>query len=301
MAPRFDRINQCLWWDDRRVELSANAFNLLRYLVERPNQLVTKSELLDAVWPDAYVVDAVLSVTISQLREAFGDAARQPRFIETVYGRGYRWVGYLAPDEPPAATAVRDAGAAPIVGRDAALAELGAALARAAAGNRQLVLITGDPGIGKTALTDRFLASAAAPAAVSARGQCVDAYGMAEPYMPLLEAMQQLVRSIDGAIDVLRAQAPTWLLQLPGLLSPGEHDELQRALILVPDRASYATTGVTPTAPPEDIHIDTVTGVWQLIVAGETPLEAELETHSDSYTVRRLLCHWLEEGSLTQK
>lgn len=229
-APRFDRVNQSIWWGDRRVELSANAFRLLCHLLERPRQLVTKDELLDAVWRDAHVVDAVLSVTVSQLREAFDDDARRPRFIETIYRRGYRWIGTLAPDAAPAATEVVDAGAARLVGRDAALAELDAATARAAGGRRQLVFVTGEPGIGKTALIDHFLAAAPARPCLIARGQCIGAYGTAEPYMPLLEALQQLVPATPGAIDALRAQAPTWLLQLPGLLSPGEHDALQRAL-----------------------------------------------------------------------
>ena len=243
--PRFDRVNQCVWWGERRVELSANGFRLLEHLVSRPHQLVSKAELLDAVWPDSYVVDAVLSVTVSQLRDAFGDDARQPRFIETVYGRGYRWVGTLAPDAAASASASvsvsdtigavpidddGDAAATTLVGRDAALAELEAALARAGSGRRQLVFVTGEPGIGKTSLIDHFLASAAAPGRLVARGQCIDSYGMGESYMPLLEALQQLVRGSEDAIGTLRAQAPTWLLQLPGLLSPTEHDELRRLL-----------------------------------------------------------------------
>src|SRR5262245_40136009 len=247
-APRLDRVNQCIWWGERRVELSANAFHLLAYLVERPQMLVTKDELLDTVWPETHVVDAVLSVTVSQLREAFGDDPRQPRFIETVHGRGYRWIGTLAPDA--AVVHPDDASAAPIFGRDAALAELDAAAARAAAGRRQLVFVTGEPGIGKTALIDEFLGrlgvrglrvtgqdsrnpitpNRLTPSLLIARGQCIDAYGTAEPYMPLLEALQQLVRGAPDAIDVLRTHAPTWLLQLPGAISRGEHDELQRAL-----------------------------------------------------------------------
>src|SRR5215813_10188176 len=207
-APRLDRVNQCIWWGERRVELAANAFHLLAYLVEHPQMLVAKDELLDAVWPETHVVDAVLSVTVSQLREAFGDDPRQPRFIETVHGRGYRWIGTLAPDA--AVVDPGDARAAPIFGRDAALAELDAAAARAAAGRRQLVFVTGEPGIGKTALIDHFLASAAMRTGLVARGQCIDAYGMGEPYMPLLEALQQLVHGAPGAADVLRAHAPTW-------------------------------------------------------------------------------------------
>lgn len=222
--PRFDRANQCVWRGGRRVELSANAFRMLDYFVGRAQQLVTKEELLDAIWPDAHVVDAVLSVTVSQLREALDDDPRAPRYIETLHRRGYRWIGELATDDAGA-----DAGAT-LVGREAALAALEAAAARAATGRRQVVFVTGEPGIGKTALVDHFLASATAQRGLVARGQCIDAYGAGETYMPLLEALQQLVHGSEDVIGVLRSQAPTWLLQLPGLVTPAEHDQLRRAL-----------------------------------------------------------------------
>jgi len=226
--PRLDRVNQCLWLGDRRVELSGNAFRLLDYLLARPGQLVTKDALLDALWPDTHVVDAVLSVTISHLREALDDDPRRPRFIETLHRRGYRWIGALA-SETPARLPTDPAGPA-LVGRDTALAQLDAAAERAAAGRRQIVFVTGEPGIGKTMLVDHFLASVSAQRGVVARGQCVDGYGRSEAYLPLLEALQEVVHALDGALDVLRSRAPTWLLQLPGLLSPADHDELRRSL-----------------------------------------------------------------------
>jgi hypothetical protein len=76
------------------------------------------------------------------------------------------------------------------------------------------------------------------------------------------------------------------------------HSDLQEALALVPDRASFAATGVTPSAPPGDFNINQMTEMWELAVSGETPVELELETNADSFTVRRLLAHWLEEGAL---
>jgi tetratricopeptide (TPR) repeat protein len=202
---------------------------MLDYLVERPRQIVSKDALLDAVWPEAHVVDAVLSVTISQLRDALGDDPREPRFIETLHRRGYRWIGTLAPETAPVEAAAESGGLA-LVGRDAALAQLEAAAARAASGRRQMVFVTGEPGIGKTALVDHFLASATAQRGLVARGQCIDGYGKSETYLPLLEALQQVVHASDDAIAVLRSCAPTWLLQLPGLLSPGDHEELRRSL-----------------------------------------------------------------------
>src|SRR5262245_62733235 len=104
--PRLDDVNQCIWWGKRRVDLSAKAFQVLGHLVQRPDQMVTKAELLDAVWPQAHVVEAVLTVAISQLREALDDDVRQPRFIETIHRRGYRWIGAMGAE-------VRGPGAAP--------------------------------------------------------------------------------------------------------------------------------------------------------------------------------------------
>jgi hypothetical protein len=200
---------------------------------------VTKADLLDAVWPETHVTEAVLTVAIGQLREVLGDDTRRPRFIETVHRRGYRWIGTLAATadgrtvELPLSTQHPEL-STPIVGRDEALAEIEAAFARACAGQRQLVFVTGEPGIGKTALVDAFIASvtAARPTVRIGRGQCVDAYGAGEAYMPVLEALDALVRSPHGneLIAVLRRYAPTWLVQIPGVLASHELDELRRSL-----------------------------------------------------------------------
>ena len=112
-APRVDEANECIWRGDQRVDLTPKAFLVLRRLKQQPNQIVTKSALLDAAWPDTHVSEGVLTLAINQLREAFGDDARQPRFIETVHRRGYRWIGQQASGTPsqriPRASARRSA------------------------------------------------------------------------------------------------------------------------------------------------------------------------------------------------
>jgi len=238
--PRLDEANECLWWDERRADLPAKAYRVLRFLVQRPHQMVTKTELIDAVWADAHVIDAVLTVAISQLREALGDDARQPRFIETIHRRGYRWIGRFEGDEeatPHARDTARAEAALParsqargLAGRGAEIALLEQALARAAGGRRQMVFLAGDPGIGKTALVDAFVERFEASEWLVARGQCVDAYGVGEPYMPVLEALERLCRSQAELVEIVRRDAPTWILQMPGLLSAGESEELRRTL-----------------------------------------------------------------------
>jgi TolB-like protein len=75
---------------------------LLRALMERPRTLVTKDELFDSVWPGLAVSDSVLTTAVKEARQAIGDDARQPKVIQTVYGRGYRFLcDTETSDEPP--------------------------------------------------------------------------------------------------------------------------------------------------------------------------------------------------------
>jgi predicted ATPase len=119
----------------------------------------------------------------------------------------------------------------PLVGRDAELARLDEARERAFAGRRQVVFVTGEPGIGKTALVEAFLARLDPTAGLRVgRGQCIEQYGAGEPYLPLLEALGRLGRAPGGGqlVDVLRQHAPTWLAQLPSLLTDADLDLVQR-------------------------------------------------------------------------
>src|SRR5262249_54940044 len=93
---RFDPDHACLWRDTESIALPPKTFAVLHYLVTHPDRLVTKDELLDAVWPETAVTDAVLRVAIGALRKVLGDTAQTPRFIATVQRRGYR---FLAPVE----------------------------------------------------------------------------------------------------------------------------------------------------------------------------------------------------------
>jgi len=229
--PSLDETNQCVWRGGRRIDLQPKAFQVLRCLVGQANRLVTKAELLDVVWPDTHVTEAVLTVAIAQLREVLGDDARRPRFIETVHRRGYRWIADGTIDVAPPAQAPPSA-AGRAHGRASELGRLEHALAAAVAGRRQIVFVTGDPGIGKTTLLDGFLDGLAGGPALVLRGQCVDAYGTGEAYLPVLDALDGVGRD-DARLDVvglLRVHAPTWLLQLPGMLAPAEAEVLRGSL-----------------------------------------------------------------------
>ena len=85
---RLDVDNACLWHGTQAVALTPKAFDVLHYLVTHADRLVTKDMLLDAVWPETVITDAVVRIAIGELRRALGDTAQAPRFIATVHRRG---------------------------------------------------------------------------------------------------------------------------------------------------------------------------------------------------------------------
>jgi DNA-binding winged helix-turn-helix (wHTH) protein len=117
------------------------------------------------------------------------------------------------------------------VGREAELAQLHQWFSRALQGQRQVGLITGAAGIGKTALVDAFVARVSATEALwVGHGQCVEQYGAGEPYLPVLEALGRLCRGAEGApfLACLRQYAPSWMAQMPALLSSADREALQQ-------------------------------------------------------------------------
>jgi DNA-binding winged helix-turn-helix (wHTH) protein len=77
---------------ERIVPVEPKALNLLVFLVENRGRLVERRELLNAVWGDAFVTDHVLNRAIGQLRKLLEDDSKEPRYIETVPTRGYRFI-----------------------------------------------------------------------------------------------------------------------------------------------------------------------------------------------------------------
>ena len=134
---------------------------------------------------------------------------------------------------PPSARPVLSVPGA-FVGRAAELAHLEQALARARAGVRQVVFVTGESGLGKSTLVQAFVAHVAAAGDVwIAQGQCLNHYGAGEAYLPVLEALGRLCRAPEGAacLAVLEQQAPLWLAQLPPLCSSAALKTIQRRIL----------------------------------------------------------------------
>jgi DNA-binding winged helix-turn-helix (wHTH) protein len=247
--------------DTQRAELShagrvhrlrRKVFQALVYLLTHADRVVSKQELCEQVWPEQFISDTALESTIKAVRQAIGDSGRDERLIQTVYGQGYRFVAVVtiedqtprarpamlppsraAPlplgSEPPGPAAMR----APVIGREAELGQLSRWWERVQGGARHIVFVTGEPGIGKTTLVNAFLGLLAGEESLwLGHGQCVEQFGAGEPYGPVLEALGRLGRGPHGSEVVawLGAQAPTWLVQLPGLVPAGDLEGLQRRM-----------------------------------------------------------------------
>ena len=295
---RIDAADERLWRGKDVVRLTNKAFSVLRYLAERPARLVTKDELLEAVWPDTNVSEAAMTVCIRELRQALGDDAQAPQFVETVRGRGYRFVAKVTiGDRTPAEGRADDSTPptpcfpspasrhsmfrpVPLVGREAELSRLHEWFAAAREGMRRVGFIVGEAGIGKTTLVDAFLARTEIEEPLwIGHGQCVDQYGAGEAYLPLLEALGRMCREPEGShlLSLLRQQAPSWLMQMPALQIEDERAATDRTgngmtqarmLRELTDAVEQFTTSRPLLLVLEDLHwSDSSTLAWLAYVA----------------------------------
>jgi len=92
---RLDLRAGLLLRGDEPIALRPKTWSVLCCLVERAGQLITKRQLLEAVWGEVEVTESVLNNSIRELRIALGDSSKVPRFIETVSRRGFRFVALV--------------------------------------------------------------------------------------------------------------------------------------------------------------------------------------------------------------
>ncbi len=234
------------------VKVEPKIFDVLAYLVRHRERVVSKEELLEKLWPGEFVSDSVLPRCITVARKALGDDASGQRAIQTVHGRGYRFIAPLSGrGAGPARAGSRAAATVPnggegdaslpepaalFVGREEAMRELEMALAQAVDGHGRLVLLVGEPGIGKTRTAEELARRAAGRAAVHT-GRCYEGEG-APAFWPWV----QVLRSCLGDADPARVLAdlgdtagaamqlvPELADQLPGTRSaPGDSAEQTR-------------------------------------------------------------------------
>src|SRR6185295_16123674 len=99
----IDSARMCLKRDGQERHLRQKTFQVLLYLVEHRERLITKDELIDHVWLDTAVTDNALERCLAEIRKVLGDDSRNPRFIKTVTRAGYRFIGAVEvvdPDKP---------------------------------------------------------------------------------------------------------------------------------------------------------------------------------------------------------
>jgi DNA-binding winged helix-turn-helix (wHTH) protein len=329
---RLDILNQCLWrrrdtGPEERILLSPKTFLVLAYLVENAGRLVTHDELLKAVWSDSVVEPQAVKRHVLTVRSALGDRPKNSLFIETMPRRGYR---FIAPVSGPVASSSPVVSAEPaqgtLVGRGGALGALHEAWRRALSGERQIVLITGEPGIGKTALAEEFQRRVAVGerSVRIVHGQCSEGYGSKEAYGPMLDALGQLCRGpqAEPIIQILSTEAPTWLAQLPALLTREHRATLQREILgatrermvrEIGDALDSITTETALLLMLEDLHwvddstVDLISALARrrtpaklMLLATCRPLDAEPAGHSlRSLILDLMIRRWCHKIDLT--
>jgi DNA-binding winged helix-turn-helix (wHTH) protein/predicted ATPase len=223
------------------VDLEPQVFDVLTYLLQHRDRVVSKQELLENVWKTRFVTESALTSRIKAARKVIGDDGRTQRIIKTQHGRGYRFVASVREQdrpaygngpfmEPPGGAPLKGTPHSPLVGRDGEFAALQRLLGDALDGTRRTALVSGEAGLGKTALVEAFVQRAKRTRVATAIGRCLEQRGAAEPYMPLFEVMARLCRGDRGTDvrEILTTHAPTWMAEMPWLLGSTQLEELRR-------------------------------------------------------------------------
>jgi predicted ATPase/DNA-binding winged helix-turn-helix (wHTH) protein len=240
---RIDREQRLLTKGSDVTPLAPKVFDTLLVLVESGGRILEKENLLKQLWPDAFVEEGSLARNISTLRRALGESPLDQKYIVTVPKRGYRFVAKVIGASSDLSERRAEGPAEPMalckepttfVGRERETKRLAEHFQRMLGGAGKLVFLTGEAGIGKSALAEEFMRSVRRlhPGLMLASGRAVEQYGTGEAYLPFLDALSTLLRDGGDALPVmLRAHAPTWCLQLPAFSSRGDLDQLRRETV----------------------------------------------------------------------
>jgi DNA-binding winged helix-turn-helix (wHTH) protein len=183
--------------DGSVVRAEPKVFDLLLYLLRHRDRVVSKQELLEAIWAGTAVSDAALTRCVSLARKALGD----PTLIAVVHGRGYRFVeAHPAPDEllrsTPALSGVSPIGISPFVGRAQTVAAVEERLELAERGRGGVCLVYGDAGIGKSRFLLELATRVEARQGLALRSESVDSES-APAFWPWLQILRKLAEVND--------------------------------------------------------------------------------------------------------
>jgi DNA-binding winged helix-turn-helix (wHTH) protein len=199
----------------RTTPITPTVFRILLALLERAGEMVTKEELMKSVWRDCFVEEGNLNRNVSTLRKLLNEKPCDHRYIETIPKAGYRFIAtvrrmsYQPPRRSTNKTAVSPV--LHVAGRDNERAALRRIYETTQQGRGSLVCITGDSGLGKTALVDAFIDDLMQEHQTFhlARGRCSESLTDGEFFMPWIEALAELGRE-PGVSRIMHAAAPAW-------------------------------------------------------------------------------------------
>ena len=209
-----------LWRSGEFVDLAAKPLSLLVYLALHRTRAVPKHELLHQLWPDVFVSETALSSALKDLRRAIGDDGARQQVIQTLRRRGYRFAAQvhesrLGPMAPSAVESFAESdGPQPpaFVGRARELGWLAERLAEAARGRPRVVLVVGEPGVGKSRLLEQLERDPACADFEVVTGRCqVEA---ALPYLPFVEALSEWLLQSDETSDRILGEDAAVVRQL---------------------------------------------------------------------------------------
>ncbi len=205
------------------VKLERIPLELLFLLVNRRGQIVTREEILERVWGKGVFVDSENSINtaVRKVRRALSDDPEAPRFVVTVPARGYRFVAEIRAPKTSRAAQIRARPPRGMVGRERELAALLSVLDDAASRRGRLVLISGEPGVGKTRMADEIAAAADAKRMAIMVGHCSE-HDEAVAYLPFVEILEDFIDRApdpDSLRTALGDQGPELARLLPKLKS----------------------------------------------------------------------------------
>ena len=188
---------------EEEIHLEPKVMEVLSCLAEHAGEVVSKRELIDAVWQTEFIAENTLTRAIAEIRRALGDDARHPTYIQTIPKRGYRLLPEVVRDQVASAGFSVGEFVEPerpvFVAREAELAKLDGLLDAALDGAGTVAFVTGEAGTGKTALVEEFCLRALERHSdlVVTWGACNAATGAGDPYGPWRQVLSQLTGDIE--------------------------------------------------------------------------------------------------------
>ncbi|OKO87071.1 hypothetical protein AC630_01165 [Bradyrhizobium sp. AS23.2] len=217
--------------DGYPIPLQPQVFDLLEYLIRHRARVVTKDDLIGAIWGGRIVSESALTTRINAARTGIGDSGEAQRLIKTLPRKGFRFVGTVHEAVRQVESAVappKIESSALVVGRTESFETIDQMTRRVLSGKRQMAFVTGEAGIGKTAFIAKTIEQLTEQGFDQLYGRCTERFGTDEVFLPLIDALVSRFRANGPElISAVRARAPTWILQLPGAIDASERAAFQ--------------------------------------------------------------------------